>query len=90
MPFKRKSKKKNFIRFSKKCITAMVVLWFVTTFTCIGVVLVQLCRGDITVNTSDLVTLVSAPITGGILGYMVKSAFEDNKKQNNTMEDNSI
>lgn len=91
--FEKKNKKRNFVRFSKKCITAMIILWFVTALTCAGVVLIQLYRGDVTVNTSDLVMLVGAPITGGILGYMVKSAFEEDRDKNknqDTTEDNNL
>ena len=79
-------KERKFRRFSKKCITAMIILWFVAAITCVVVVGVQLYRGDMSVNTSDLVTCVGLPLTGGILGYMLKSAFEDNKKEKNTNE----
>ena len=74
-------KKKSFKRFSKKCITAMVVLWFMAAFVCMAVVMIQLLRGDVTVNTSDLVSVVGIPMTGGVLGYMIKSALEDNRKR---------
>jgi hypothetical protein len=77
----RKNKKRSFIRFSKKCITAMIILWFLAALVCIAVVAVQLIRGDMTVNTSDLVSAVSIPMTGGVLGYMIKSAIEDNRKK---------
>lgn len=80
----KKAKKKSFIRFSKKCITAMIVLWFVAAVTCVCVVVTQLVRGDMTVNTSDLVTCVGMPLTGGVLGYMIKSAVEDNSKKKET------
>ena len=58
----------------------MIVLWFLGALACIFVVIVQLMRGDTTVNTSDLVTCVCAPITGGALGYMIKSALENREK----------
>ncbi|MBQ6892636.1 MAG: hypothetical protein IJN48_00375 [Clostridia bacterium] len=79
--FEKKPKKNSFVRFSKKCITAMIILWFVAVFTCVSVVITQLVRGDMTVNTSDLVTCVGMPLTGGVLGYMIKSAIEDNTKK---------
>lgn len=85
---KNTKKEKRFVRFSKKCITAMIILWFVAALTCVGVVSVQLIRGDMAVNTSDLVTCVGMPLTGGVLGYMIKSAVEDNKsKKENTHEE---
>ena len=80
-------KNKSFKRFSKKCITAMVVLWFIAALVCMGVVVTQLLRGDGMVNTSDLVTVVGIPMTGGVLGYMIKSALEDNRKKVNEYEE---
>ena len=77
----RKNKKRGFTRFSKKCIAAMIVLWFIAAAACVCVVITQLIRGDMTVNTADLVTCVSMPLTGGVLGYMIKSAVEDNRKE---------
>ena len=81
-------KKKSFKRFSKKCITAMVVLWFIAVFVCIAVVAVQTVRGDMSINTGDLVTVVGIPMTGGVLGYMIKSAIEDNRKKKDNTEEN--
>lgn len=88
----RKPKKgKKFVRFSKRCIAAMIAMWFVAVLTCVAVVIIQLARGDMTVNTTDLVTCVLAPMTGGIVGYMIKSAIEDNTgKKNTNTEDVSI
>lgn len=83
--FEKKSKK-SFVRFSKKCLAAMIVLWFIAAFVCVGVVIAQAVRGDMTVNTSDLVTCVGIPMTGGVIGYMIKSALEDNRKKENTYE----
>lgn len=84
--FEKKNKKKSFVRFSKKCITAMIALWFIAALVCIVVVAVQTVRGDMTVNTMDLVTCVGMPMTGGVIGYMIKSAVEDNRKKENTYE----
>ena len=50
----------------------MIVLWFIAAFVCVAVVTVQTVRGDVSVNTSDLVTIVGIPMTGGVLGYMIK------------------
>ena len=85
-----KNKKRTFKRFSKRCITAMIVLWFIAALVCIAVVAVQTLRGDMTVNTGDLVTVVGIPMTGGVLGYMIKSAVEDNRKKENTYEEEAF
>lgn len=66
--------------FSKKALAAMIVLWFIGALTCIFVVLVQVMRGDMTVNTSDLTMCICTPMTGGVLGYMLKSAAENREK----------
>lgn len=76
--FEKKSKKPK--EFSKKALAAMIVLWFVGALTCIFVVLVQVLRGDMTVNTSDLTMCICTPMTGGVLGYMLKSAAENREK----------
>ncbi|MBQ8837284.1 MAG: hypothetical protein IJ002_07250 [Clostridia bacterium] len=83
---KKKPKKKSFVRFSKKCLCAMIVLWFIAALVCAVVVAVQLIRGDMAVNTGDLVTCVGIPMTGGVIGYMIKSAVEDNTKKGTTYE----
>ena len=46
----------------------------------IAVVIAQVVRGDLTVNTTDLTTYICTPMTGGVLGYMLKSAVENKEK----------
>ncbi len=73
-------KKQSFKAFSKKALFSMIVLWFIGAVILIAVVLAQLLRGDYTVNTTDLTTYVCTPMTGGVLGYMLKSAIENKEK----------
>lgn len=73
-------KPRKFVEFSKRALLAMIALWFVGAAVMFAVVLVQLIRGDYMVNTGDLTMYVSAPMTGGILGYMLKSATENREK----------
>ena len=82
-------KEKRFVRFSKKCLTAMIILWFLAALVCIAVVAVQTVRGDASVNTCDLVNVVGIPMTGGVVGYMIKSALEDNRKKEKTDDQGS-
>ena len=87
----RKAKKaKKFVQFSKRCLGAMIVLWFAGALFGFAVVALQVWRGDLTVNLSDLLLYIGAPMTGGIVSYMIKSALEDKRKKNNNTEDNSI
>ena len=60
--------------FSKRVVSAMVLLWFVGAL-----------YGGIIVWRSGygleaLLQYISAPVMGGILGYMVKAAFENREK----------
>lgn len=73
--------------FSKKVIVALAVIWFIGAILGAAVVIVQVVRGDYTVNLSDLLMYIGAPMTGGIVSYMLKSAFENKEKiKNNKTE----
>lgn len=78
--------------FSKRALWAMIALWFIGAAVLIAVVLVQLIRGDYTISTGDLTMYISAPMTGGVLGYMIKSGTENKEKirHGGTLEDRSI
>lgn len=78
--------KKQFKQFSKRCIGAMIVLWFIGAVFGFCVVAVQLIRGDMTVSLGDVLAYIGAPMTGGIVSYMIKSALEDKRKKENTYE----
>ena len=65
---------------SKVALWAMIVLWFVGAFFGMAVVIWQLITAAYTVNISDVLLYISAPMTGGIVGYMVKSAVENKEK----------
>lgn len=74
------AKVKTFTQYSKKVITALVAVWFIGFVLGCVVVVLQALRGDMTVNLSDLLMYVGAPMTGGIVSYMLKSAFENKEK----------
>ena len=79
--------------FSKKCLAAMILLWFFGALFGFIVVAVQVVRGDMTVGLSDVLLYIGAPMTGGIVSYMIKSAWEKRKGKLpdlNTDDDNSI
>lgn len=66
--------------FSKKVITAMTFLWFfAAAFGCI----VVWVKGY---GLEALLSYVGAPMTGGIIGYMIKSAMENREKIKNSAE----
>lgn len=60
--------------FSKKVIAAMTVLWFIAAL--FGGVVVWI-KGY---GLEALLSFVGAPMAGGIIGYMVKSAMENREK----------
>jgi hypothetical protein len=78
--FKKKAKKKsNIVEYSKKAITALIILWFVGAVFGMAVVIVQLCRAEM-VSLSDVLLYIGAPMTGGIVAYLIKSAQENKEK----------
>lgn len=66
--------------YSKAAITAMIVLWFVGAVFGMAVVVWQLVAAAYTVNIGDVLMYIGAPMTGGIVGYLVKSAVENREK----------
>ena len=64
----------------------MIVLWFIGAIFGFAVCIVQLCKGDI-VCLGDVLAYIGAPMTGGIVAYMIKSAFEDKRKKENSYEE---
>ena len=78
--------KTKFKQFSKRCIGAMIMLWFIGAIFGFAVCIVQLCKGDI-VSLGDVLAYIGAPMTGGIVAYMIKSAFEDKRKKENSYEE---
>ena len=75
-----KKKKRTLTEFSKKVIAALVAVWFVGALVGVSVVAVQTLRGDMVVNPSDLLVAIGAPMTGGIVTYLLKSAYENKEK----------
>ena len=60
--------------YSKKAISAMTVLWFAGAL--FGAIMVFKTNYDL----SALLNYIGAPMTAGILGYLLKSAFENKEK----------
>lgn len=83
---------KNLKEYSKKIVRHMIIAWFVGVVFGCAVILAELVlqyRGTgYTVHLPELLTYIGAPVSGCIIGYLVKSAFENVKKieKNNTYE----
>ena len=79
---RKKIKKSKLKEYSKRCIAAMIILWFAVAFYGIGVTYFQLSHS----LTPEMITLdslyafVGLPMSGGIIGYLIKSAVENKEK----------
>lgn len=69
--------------YSKVALAAMIVLWFIIALFDSGVIVYLLVIGVydyIQMMMSDLLTYVGAPMLGGIVTYLIKSAVENKQK----------
>lgn len=71
---------KKLKEYSKKVIYAMVVLWFIGAAFGAIVVSIQVIRNDYTVAIDSLLTYIGVPMGGGIVTYLLKTAFENKEK----------
>lgn len=75
--------------YSKRVIRLMIIMWFVGAVFGALVIIVEVIAAlygndnysmAITIHLPELLTYIGAPVTGGILGYLLKSAFENREK----------
>lgn len=75
--------------YSKRVLGLMVLLWFLGAIFGAAVIVVELSAvlntdneysAYITIHLSDLLMYIGAPITGGIVSYLIKSALENREK----------
>jgi len=66
--------------FSKRVVIALIILWFLGALFGSAVIVIQLVRDSYTVSIDALLTYIGTPMGGGIVGYMLKSAFENREK----------
>jgi hypothetical protein len=77
--------------FSKTVIRGMILLWFAGAAFGAVVVVVQLVQSFISgspysqtvVNLPELLSYIGMPVSGAIVGYLAKSAFENREKIKN-------
>ena len=78
----KKIKRSKLKEYSKRCIAAMIILWFAVALFGIGVNIYQL-KNTMTpevVMVDSLYAYVGLPMTGGLIGYLIKSAMENKEK----------
>lgn len=81
MNHKRK-KKSHLQEYSKRCIAAMIILWFLIALFATGVIIYQLLHtySPEYVTLDSLLNYVGVPMTGGIVGYLIKAGVENKQK----------
>lgn len=75
--------------YSKRTLNQMIVLWFIGAAFGAVVIVVELIAtlmgvdgyaAAITIHLPELLAYIGAPITGGVVGYLIKSALENREK----------
>lgn len=74
----------NHGRFSKRVLTAMIILWFSVAVFGAVINIILLLRAPEVVNLDSFYLYIGAPISGGIVTYLIKSAMENTKKIENS------
>lgn len=78
-----KEQKKNSVKateYSKKALTAIIKMWFVGAVFGMVFAVVQLAVSPTTAEISGLLTYIGAPMSCGIISYLIKSAVENKEK----------
>lgn len=80
---------KNLKEYSKRMIHRMIVLWFIGAVFGAAVIVAELIAtlvgsdgysAALVVHLPELLTYIGIPVGGGIVGYLLKSAFENREK----------
>ena len=66
--------------FSKKVLCAVILVWFFGVILGSGVVVWQLLHGSYGVSLDALLAYIGTPMSGGLIGYLIKSAYENREK----------
>ena len=88
-------KKKALQEYSKKVLSLMIILWFAGAIFGMAVIVYQAFAVPEYLTLDGLLNYIGLPMTGGIIGYLVKSAVENKQKiinhppelENETTED---
>ena len=74
-------KKLNALReYSKKVLALMIVLWFAGALFGMSIIVYQAFAVPEYLTLDSLLNYIGLPMTGGIVGYLVKSAVENKQK----------
>ena len=75
-----KGKRDGIREFSKKVIVCLTLAWFIGLLAAFAVITVELITTGSASALSDTLMYIGAPMTSGVLGYLIKSAVENREK----------
>ena len=75
---------KDIKEYSKKIIRLMVLLWFIGAVFGMAVVITQIFTGAYYISLDAVMNYIGLPVGGGIVSYMLKSAYENKEKIKNS------
>ena len=73
-------KKKALREYSKKVLSLMIILWFAGAIFGMAVIVYQAFAVPECLTLDSLLNYIGLPMTGGIIGYLIKSAVENKQK----------
>lgn len=76
----KKLTKSRLKEFSKRILAAMAFMWFVGAVYGMAFEIIILCIAPETASLDGVLTYIGAPVTGGLMTYLVKSALENKEK----------
>lgn len=75
-----KKKKQNLKEYSKRVLAAIIVLWFIGAIYGMIFGIVQMIICPEVASISDLLVYIGAPMSCGVVSYLIKSALENKTK----------
>ena len=74
--------------FSKTVVRGMVIMWFIGAVYGAAIVMAEVIQSaastgsysSVTIHLPELLTYIGMPVSGAIVGYLAKSAFENREK----------
>ena len=75
-----KKKKQNLMEYSKRVLAAIIILWFIGAIYGMIFGIVQMIICPEVASISDLLVYIGAPMSCGVVSYLIKSALENKIK----------
>ena len=75
-----KKRKRNLKEYSKRVLAAIIVLWFIGAIYGMVFGIVQMVICPEVASISDLLVYIGAPMSCGVVSYLIKSALENKTK----------